>query len=187
MATARGATCGRSAYPPGVSDRVYVMEIRALQPNEVEAVFPLLLLAEPGEGALRWSLDRMSDAVYGMALEGQWVGAATMRWQREPCEILELAIAPERQGQGLGKQFVAWLVDEARRRGKKRVTVGTSNASAGNILFYQRCGFRMDHVRPDYFWYYDEPRYEHGILVRDLLVFRYDLDAGAEAQPRRRQ
>jgi GNAT superfamily N-acetyltransferase len=151
------------------------MEIRALQKNEVEQVFPLLLLAEPVAGALRWSLDHLGDTVYGMEIDGQWVGAATMRWQSEPCEILELAIAEDRQGQGLGKQLVEWLVEEARRRGKSAMIVGTSNASIGNFLFYQRCGFRMYDVRPDYFWYYRKPRYENGIRVRDLLVFRRDL------------
>jgi GNAT superfamily N-acetyltransferase len=158
------------------------MKIRALHADEVEEVVPLLLLAEPVEGALRWSLNHLSDTVYGMEVDGQWLGAATMRWQSEPSEILELAVAEERQGQGLGKQLVAWLVDEARRRGKKTLVVGTSNASAGNFLFYQRCGFRMDHVRADYFWYYRKPRYENGIRVRDLLVFRYDLTENEQSE-----
>lgn len=151
------------------------MMIRALATNEIDPVFPLLLLAEPVEGALRWSLNHLSDCVYGMQVDGQWVGAATVRWQSEPCEILELAIAPERQGQGLGKRLVAWLVEEAKKKRKDAICVGTSNASISNILFYQRCGFRMDHVRADYFWYYHTPRFENGLQVRDLLVFRYDL------------
>jgi GNAT superfamily N-acetyltransferase len=155
------------------------MEIRALQPHEVEHVIPLLLLAEPSEGALRWSLSHLSDSLYGMELDGAWVGAATMRWQSDPCELLELAIAPDRQGQGLGKALVAWLIAEAQSKGKPALVVGTSNASIGNILFYQKCGFRIDHVRADYFWYYRKPRYENGIRVRDLLVFRYDF---AQAQ-----
>ncbi|MCC6455992.1 MAG: GNAT family N-acetyltransferase [Caldilineaceae bacterium] len=154
------------------------MKIRALQPNEIESVIPLLLLAEPSEGALRWSLSHLSDTVYGLEVDGEWVGAATVRWQSEPNELLELGIAPERQGEGLGKYFVGWLVVEAERRGSSALTVGTSNASIGNIAFYQRCGFRMDHIRHDYFWYYRKPRFENGIQVRDLLVFRYALPRG---------
>jgi GNAT superfamily N-acetyltransferase len=157
-----------------------VVSIRALQPAEVEEVFPLLLLAEPVEGALRWGLAHLSDTVYGMERNGEWVGAASMRWQSEPCEVQELAIAQEYQGQGLGKQLVEWLLAEARRRGKSAIIVGTSNASIGNIAFYQRCGFRMEHVRADYFRYYRTPRYENGIRVRDLLVFRYDLTNAAQ-------
>jgi GNAT superfamily N-acetyltransferase len=151
------------------------MIIRPLQAAEIEEIVPLLLLAEPVEGALRWGLQHLSDHVYGMEEAGAWIGAATVRWQGKPAEILELAIAQDRQGQGLGKQLVAWLVDEARRRSKDALYVGTSNASIGNIAFYQHCGFRMDSVRADYFRYYRTARYENGLLVRDLLMFRYDL------------
>lgn len=151
------------------------MQIRLLDASETESVFPLLLLAEPSPSALRWGLSHLSDAVYGMEIDGQWVGAATMRWSSEPCEIQELAIAEDRQGQGLGKQFVAWLVDEARRRGKAAIAVGTGNSSIANILFYQRCGFRMDHIRVDYFRYHRPPIYENGLQVRDMLVFRREL------------
>jgi GNAT superfamily N-acetyltransferase len=150
--------------------------IREAHQHEWESLIPLLLLAEPSEGALRWSLSRLSDAVYRMEVDGALAGAATMRWRGNPCEIVELAIAPERQGQGLGRQLVAWLAAEARRRSQPAIIVGTGNASIGNIVFYQKCGFRMDHVRPDYFWYYDEPRDENGIPVRDLLVFRLNVN-----------
>lgn len=149
--------------------------IREARPVEIESLIPILQQAEESEGALRWSLANLSDSVYRMDEDGQLVGAATMQWRDDPCEIMELAIAPERQGRGFGKQFVTWLIDEARRRGKRQLIVGTANSSIANIAFYQRCGLRMDHVRRDYFWYYREPHYENGIQIRDLLVFRYDL------------
>ncbi|MHC5760787.1 GNAT family N-acetyltransferase [Nostoc sp.] len=98
-----------------------------------------------------------------------------MKWRSDPCEIMELGIAPEFQRQGLGKEFVAWLIQEARQRGKRQILVGTSNSSIANIAFYQKCGFRMDHVRQDYFWYLPEPSYENSIQIQDLLVFRFDL------------
>ena len=142
----------------------------------LEALVPLLLLAEPSERALRWSLANLSDAVYRIDdAGGAAAGAATVRWSGDPCEIVELAVAEGRQGQGLGRLFLDWLAGEARRRGRSAVEVGTANASLGNLAFYQRCGFRMHHVRRDYFSYYRTPRVEHGIEVRDLLVFRREL------------
>jgi N-acetylglutamate synthase-like GNAT family acetyltransferase len=150
--------------------------IREARKEETSALFPLLLLAEPSESALRWSLRNLSDAVYVMEDDGgRIVGASTMRWRRNPCEMVELAVLPERQRAGLGKIFVAWLIEEARRRGKPEMFVGTSSTSAVNIIFYQKCGFRINHVRHDYFWYYEEPVYENGLAVRDMLVFRYNL------------
>ena len=149
--------------------------IRQVTGDEVEALTPLLLLAEPSRSALRWSLGHLSDTVYRMDESGVLVGAATMRWRKAPCEIIELAIAPERQGQGLGKRFVQWLIDEGRRRGKAEMLVGTANSSIDNIVFYQKCGFRMYEVRRDYFWYHKKPLFEDGLQVRDMIVFRYDL------------
>ena len=145
--------------------------------DEIEALIPILRQAEETEGALRWSLANLSDAVYRMDDDRQLVGAATMQWRGDGCEIMELAIAPERHGQGLGKHLVAWLIAEARWRGKGEMLVGTANSSIDTIAFYQKCGFRMDQIRKDHFSYYDEPHYEDGIQVRDMLVFRYELAA----------
>jgi len=155
--------------------------IREVSKNEVEALLPLLLLAEPSESALRWSLDHLSDTAYRMEASGLLVGAATMRWHKAPCEIIELAIAPERQGEGLGKQFIDWLIAEGRRRAVAELLVGTANSSIGNIVFYQKCGFRMHEVRRDYFWYHQQTLIENGLQVRDMIVFRYDLGGHGQA------
>jgi GNAT superfamily N-acetyltransferase len=160
--------------------------IREAAPGEIDALIPLLLAAEPSERALRWGLANLTDATYRMDDGGVLVAAANLQWRGDPCEIMELAVAAERRGKGLGRRFVAWLLDEARRRGKRRMLVGVSNAALANIAFYQRCGFRMDHVRHDYFGYYERhyggPIFEHGIQVRDMLVFGYDLPGALSAQ-----
>ena len=153
-----------------------MLSIRQADPNEIESLIPLLLQAEESERALRWGLKNLVDAVYRADEDGVLVGAATMQWRGDPCEIMELAVAPERQRQGIGRRIVAWLIEEARRRGKSAMLVGTANSSIDNIAFYQKAGFRMDHVRKDYFWYYRKPLYENGIQIRDMLVFRCDLN-----------
>ena len=74
--------------------------------TDVEPLIPLLLDAEPSRSALEWSLDNLSDTIYRLDVGGELVGAATVRWRYDPAEIVEIAIAPERQGQGLGKFLV---------------------------------------------------------------------------------
>ena len=150
------------------------VEIRQTDLTDVENLLPILMLAEESESALRWSLKNLSDTLYRMD-DGKPIGAATLRWNAEPCEILELAIVESRQRQGLGRQFINYLLTEGRRRGKTELLVGTANSSIENLIFYQRCGFRMYQVRQDYFWYLRKPVYENGIRLRDMLVFRYDL------------
>ena len=179
----------RTADPTGAlhdSHSVMPLSIRQAERHEIERLVPILLLAEPSEPSLRWSLRHLSDAVYQAERDGQVVGAATVRWDDEPCEIVELGIAPSEQGKGRGRAFVEWLLDEGRRRRKKAMIVGTRNSSIGNLAFYQKCGFRMDHVRADYFWYYDETPVENGIPTRDLVVFRYDFNPSAPPRARRR-
>jgi GNAT superfamily N-acetyltransferase len=156
--------------------------VEQVEANDIDVLLPLLLLAESSESALRWSLKNLSDTVYRVEDDGQLVGAATMRWNSEPCEIVELAVAEDRQGKGLGRQIIEQLLSEARRRGNHKMLVGTGNSSIGNIIFYQKCGFRMDHVRRDYFWYHREPEFENGIRLRDMLVFSYDLTVEAADQ-----
>lgn len=151
------------------------INIRQARNDELEVLMPILLLAEGSERALRWGLANLVDAIYRMDDGEHLVGAATMKWRDDPCEIMELAIVPKFQKQGLGKQFVAWLIQQARARGKRQVLVGTANSSISNVAFYQKCGFRMDHVRQNYFWYLSEPSYENGIQIQDMLVFRFDL------------
>ena len=178
----------RSAQSPVVSanatenarrwgeDDVRVVEVPR---TDVESLIPLLVLAEPSERALRWSLRNLSDTAYRLDIAGEAAGAASVRWDDEPGEIVELAIAEAWQGHGLGRRMIDWIIVEAARRRCRALEVGTRNASLGNIAFYQRCGFRMHHVRQDYFTYYAEPVYENGIEVLDLLVFRYELGRGA--------
>lgn len=174
--------------PSNLSFHITIMStIREARRDEIAELLPVLVLAEANERALHWSLENLSDTVYRMDVEGTLVGAATVRWEDDEPEIVELAIATPHQGKGFGTRFVSWLVEEGRRRGKEALLVGTANASIENIAFYQKCGFRMHHVRPDYYWYHDEPEIEHGILVRDMIVFRMALHEEPPSRPRARE
>ncbi len=156
-----------------------MITIREAAHGEIEELIPILKLAERSERGLRWGLANLTDAVYRMDDSQTVIGAATMRWRDDPCELNEIAVVMGYHGRGYGKQFVGWLLDEARRRDKSALLVGTGNSSLDNIGFYQRCGFRMDHVRKNYFSYHErdfgELVYEYNIAMRDMLVFRYEL------------
>lgn len=173
-------------YPslPVTSDSM-PLTIAELHGQEIEAVIPLLTLAEPEEDALRWGLAHLSDAVYaGYDAAGALVAAVSVRWRGDPVSIEELAVDPARHGEGIGRAVVGRVFDEARRRGKRAVVVGTTNAAIGNIAFYQKCGFRLHAVKRDYFAYYETyyggVRVENGIPVRDMLVLRCDIPASSE-------
>lgn len=151
------------------------IRLQVVPAEETEQLVSVLQDADEGLERIRATLADAGHTSYA-ALDGEaLIGAATMRWEAEESEIIYIAVAPERRGQGVGKAIIALLLEEARarRRGTRSVLVGTADASLENIAFYLKCGFRMDHVRRDYFDYIQPPIVENGILMRDMLVLRF--------------
>ncbi|QBD75784.1 GNAT family N-acetyltransferase [Ktedonosporobacter rubrisoli] len=151
--------------------------ITELVPNaEAEFLLPVLADAEEGEERIRATFSDPACAIYASRLDGRLVGAAVVSWpEHEPAEIIYIAVVPACRGRGYGKQIINFLLEELRRRHSGSLLVGTANSSLENIAFYQKCGFRMFEVRRDYFSYIQPPLAEHGIVLQDMLVFRYDL------------
>ncbi len=144
--------------------------------SETAFLLPVLLDAEEGEERIRAALLDPTCTAYASWLDGQLAGAAVVRWEEEePGEIVYIAVALALRGRGYGKQIIYFLLEELHRRGGHALLVGTANASLENIAFYQKCGFRMFEIRRDYFAYIQPPIVEHGIILRDMLVLRYDL------------
>jgi ribosomal protein S18 acetylase RimI-like enzyme len=52
-----------------------------------------------------------------------------------------LAVIPDRQGQGLGRQLIAFAEAEARRLGQDELRLYTHAKMTENIAFYRRLGF----------------------------------------------
>lgn len=112
--------------------------------------------------------------------DGQLVGAAMLCWETAvpgEGEIEYIAIVREQRSRGYGRQLMACLIAEARTRGITSLLVGTDNTALDTIAFYQRCSFRMDHVRRDFFSYIQPPLICNGIPLRDMLVLRCDCSA----------
>jgi ribosomal protein S18 acetylase RimI-like enzyme len=144
--------------------------------NETTLLLPILLDADEGEERIRAALLDPSCTAYASWLDGRIAGAAVVRWEEdETSEILYIAVAADLRGRGYGKQIMQTLQEELSRRRGNVLLVGTANAALENIAFYQKCGFRMFEIRRDYFAYIQPPISEHGIVLRDMLVLRYDL------------
>jgi len=149
----------------------------AVSGADAEKLVPILHDAEEDDERIRAALRAPSCQAYAALDGGEPVGAAVVRWDdHEPSEILYIAVAAARRGTGLGRQIIADILDELPARGR-RLLVGTANCALDNIAFYQKCGFRMHSVKRDFFAYIQPPLREHGIVMRDMIVFAYDMDA----------
>ena len=146
-----------------------IITLKISRPAEAETLVSLLEDALSSEPMRRAMLKDVRLTAYTASQNAKVVGVAVVRWAEES-EIELLAVDAARRGQGIGRAIVAEIVDEARRRSVKRLLVGTGNFSLDNSVFYQKCGFRLSHVRRDYFDDVDPPEFWQGIRLRDMIV-----------------
>ncbi len=150
------------------------MIICPIDKTEREAVIAILLDADEDEARVRAFVNDEQHTTFAAIDGAVLVGAASMRWG-EVSEIEYIAVLADQRGKGYGKAIITALLAEARQRTVQTVLVGTDNTAFENLAFYQKCGFRMDHVRRDYFHYIQPPIIRAGIPLLDMLVLRHDL------------
>lgn len=139
-----------------------------------EAPASLLLLADP-------SLERIHDylrrSIVCVGTEsGEAVAVAILEIRGEEAELHNIAVAEDRQRNGLGRRLLRVVVDLATSKGVQRLLVGTGNSSLGALLFYQKNGFRVVGVIPGFFDADQPPIEENGIPCRDMIRLGLDLN-----------
>ena len=147
----------------------------AAVPANTAGVLELLRLADPDDAAIDEYIGR--GTCHGLYSETRLVGVAVLL-QRGPdvAELTNMAIHPDVQGRGLGKELLGHLIREARKAGFAQLTVSTGNSSLGALDLYQKVGFRITGVTPDHFTrHYPEPIEENGIPCRDQIHLSFML------------
>ncbi len=87
--------------------------------------------------------------VWLMEEEGRPIGLIVLEDHDESLTIFSVAVAPERQGEGLGQRLLAFAEEEARRRGAFTLALYTNARLTRNIAFYHRFGFEETGRRPN--------------------------------------
>lgn len=129
----------------------------------------LLLEADPDEEKVRAYLPGARGFVAEQA--NQPVGVCVLGPVKDgAAELLNIAVSPARQAQGIGAQLLRQVLDAVRASGLRRVFLGTGTFGH-QLAFYQRAGFRVVAVERDYFLrHYAQPLYENGIRHCDRLL-----------------
>jgi len=142
------------------------VEIRAL--GKEEPPWDLLLLADPSRAKVA---DYLEEGTCFVAysndhLVGEFV---LLQISVGVIKIVNMAVAPEVQG-GIGRQLVNRAKEIAKKRGAHLLEVGTGNSSLGQLIFYQKYGFRISGIEPDFFvGRYPEKIIENGIQCVDMI------------------
>ncbi|MFD1557022.1 GNAT family N-acetyltransferase [Paraburkholderia silviterrae] len=89
-------------------------------------------------------------------------------------ELMNIAVRPEQQQLGVGSRLLLWVIELYRDAGARALEVGTGSFGY-QLTFYQRHGFRVVAIDRDFFvMHYQEPIFEEGIRLRDMLRLRIE-------------
>lgn len=150
---------------------VDTMEIREVKADK-KRYLPLLLLADEQEDMIDRYLDR--GTMYVLDDGGVKAECIVTDEGGGVLELKSLAVVPEAQGRGYGRNMVAFIA--AQYAGTYTcLQVGTGDSPL-TVPFYERCGFRRHHVVPRFFLdHYDHPIIEAGVQLVDMIYLQMPL------------
>ena len=110
--------------------------------------------------------------------DGRVIGHVQLVEAPEGAELLTMAVAEDRRGEGIGRALAERAIAACRADGLGTLLVATAAASTGNLRFYQRLGFRMLRVERDAFTVadgYPAGLEIEGIPLRDRVWLSLEL------------
>ncbi|MEY8749342.1 GNAT family N-acetyltransferase [Alkalicoccobacillus gibsonii] len=152
--------------------RMYIKELHA---ND-ELPWDLLLEADPSRELVQEYLQKGESF---LAIEhDEVIGVIVLCYiENETYEIKNISVKENLQGKGIGSLLIQSAIEKAGQMNARFVEVGTGNSSIEALLFYQKCGFRLDRIDHDFFVRnYSEKIFENGIWCRDMVRLVYRLD-----------
>lgn len=101
-----------------------------------------LLEEKAANGQPFWVFD--AEQILGFATYGGFRGGVGYRHTAEH----SIMLAPQGQGQGIGRAFMAAIEVHAKQAGIHSLWAGVSAENPGAIMFHQKCGFTQVAVLP---------------------------------------
>ena len=152
----------RAAQPPPPA---YTIRRAAISDDlaDVEALQRQTFTNPWGAEAIRWELEHTDVArLYVMrAPDGALVAYCACWVVFDELHINSLAVDVARRRQGLARELLAFVLDEAVRAGATSATLEVRSSNAAARHLYERVGFTVEGIRRDY---YQDPREDAIIL-----------------------
>ena len=160
----------------GIDERLEltVMDIERITDKKRDYM-EMLLLADPQESMIDRYLDQ--GEMYVLYDHGRAVTAAVVAdLGGGKCELKNISTIPEEQRKGYGRYMIHFLCEHYSGR-YDLMYVGTGN-SPDTLGFYHACGFVNSHIVANFFVdNYEEPIYENGIRLTDMIYLKKKLDS----------
>lgn len=122
--------------------------------TEVMPVERALFGAEAWSEGLFWSeLAQLASRFYRVArdVDGALVGYAGLAAHADEAYVQTIGVRPDRQGEGVGTALLSELVDEAGRRGARRLALEVRADNPRAQRLYARFGFEPVGLRRGYY------------------------------------
>jgi ribosomal-protein-alanine N-acetyltransferase len=126
---------------------------RPMQFEDLDRVMEI----EPKIYSHPWSRGNFADSLHAgyscwvYESEGEVVGYAVMMSVLDEAHLLNISIAGERQGQGLGRALLNHLIDTARRYGATMMFLEVRPSNKNAIALYESIGFNEFSIRKGYY------------------------------------
>ena len=133
-----------------------------------------LLIADESEEVVKQYID--DGEMFTIQLDDQTAGVVLFIFHPDSVvELKNISLDSYYRGRGAGKLVIYEAFTFYKKRGFRKMIVGTANSSIGNLAFYQKVGFRMAEIKKDFFCKYPEAIFEDGIRAIDMVMFEKDL------------
>ncbi|EAE8345858.1 N-acetyltransferase [Listeria monocytogenes] len=138
--------------------------------------YTLLLEADPSEKQIEKYLDKSH--VFQLMHADNVIGIVCLfPLNNDQIEIMNIAVSSEHRNQGIGKKLLEKAFEYTSQNGFSKVIVKTGNSSIDQLAFYQKNGFRMQEIIPNYFTehYPDQTIIENGIACLDQIILSKEI------------
>jgi len=119
------------------------------------------------ESTFRGLMRRPSAALLVAETDDELTGYSVMWFGADEGELGDIAVVPERRGEGIGRRLLRESISVAVSRGTRSLCLEVRESNDGARRLYERVGFSVVGVRKQY---YAEP-------VEDAIVMKLDLHA----------
>lgn len=138
------------------------------QPESAQSLAECEAAATPHGWSARNYQDSIASAHVFYRLEQESSGVAVVMPLLDEAELLNIFIAANQQGQGLGRILLSGIMADLKQQGCQRLFLEVRASNQPAIRLYQRCGFQQSGLRKNYYPAHDGTR-EHAILMEASL------------------
>lgn len=139
--------------------------------NKANLPWSLLLDADPDKEKVQQYIESGSGFVWQE--DNKIVGVIIFVERKMEYEIMNVAVAIEEQGKGIGYQLLTYTLKELQKvkTTQQKVIIRTGSITSNALHLYRKVGFKKTTTEKDYFIKnYSEPIYENGELLRDQVT-----------------